>query len=165
MNKEIILELFYSKGGKIDEINDLLDKRFNTHPKRKISIFGEYIKSRIHMNPKILKMPKMEITPDEAVYLSLYPGLESVEVLDLRKNYIEDVGFQCIAQSPVLKNLRTLDLRNNRITRKGILTFMESENFSKLESLDIRSNQLASSWANKIKQSPSFPNIKEVRIL
>ncbi len=165
MNKEFILELFYSKGGRIDEINDLLDNKYKTHPKRKISIFEKFIKSRIHVNSKILKMAKMEITPPEAVYLSLYPDLESVEFLDLRKNHIGDEGFQAIAQSPVLKNLKVLDLRNNQITRKGILTFIESQNFSKLETLDLRTNQLASTWGAKIKKMPEFPCLKEVRIL
>lgn len=163
MNKELILELFYSTKGDIDRINEILDKQFLKPHVRKISLFEKFIKSRLAINPKVLKMAQMEVTPEEAVYLSLYPALEPLEVLDLRKNHIGDEGLEALAQSPVLINLREMDLRNNQITRTGMLSLAQSGNFSRLERLDLRTNQLAAAWAEKLKRSEKFSRLQYVK--
>ncbi len=117
MKQDFILDLFYSLNGDLDKINAAIEAKLKRAGARKISTFELFIKSRISRNAKVLKMANMEVNSDEAVYLSLYPDLSQLEILDLRKNFLGDMGFQAIALSPVLKNLKELDLRNNQITR------------------------------------------------
>jgi len=117
LNKELLLEIFYSTRGDLDKINAAIESRLQQGQTRKISIFEKYIKSRLSANPRVLKMAGFSINPLEAVYLSQYPAIAGVEILDLRKNSIGDEGLNAIAHSPLLKNLRELDLRNNQISR------------------------------------------------
>lgn len=160
MNKEWILDLYYSTKGDLDQINAALDREFMKIGRRKISLFEKLIKGRLSRDAKVLKMAKMEISPEEAIYLSLYPPLNQLEVLDLRKNLIGDDGIMAFAQSPVLKNLREMDLRNNHISRAGLVVFAESENFSRLEKLDLRINRLSGNWGEKLKGNKNFPGLK-----
>ncbi|NIW42817.1 MAG: hypothetical protein GWN16_07675, partial [Calditrichae bacterium] len=92
----------------LDQINAAIDAKIKKDGARKISTFETFIKSRISLNRKTLKMADMEINPDEAVYLSLYPELSELEVLDLRKNHLGDQGCQAIFMSPVLTRLKEL---------------------------------------------------------
>lgn len=148
----------------MDAINAALDEKFKKNMTRKISVFETYIKSRLLINPKTLKMARMEITPLETIYLSLYPRLEEVEVLDLRQNQIGDQGAEALALSPVLRNLREMDLRSNRITRAGIQFLEASRNFLCLEKLDLRGNKLGKIWEEKLKRSGNFPRLGELKI-
>ena len=109
MKQDFILELFYSLHGDLDQINAAIDAKLGRNGSRKITTFELFIKSRISRNAKALKMANMEINPNEATYLSLYPDLSELTALDLRKNFLGDAGFQAIAVSPVLKNLKELD--------------------------------------------------------
>jgi Leucine-rich repeat (LRR) protein len=165
VNQDFILELFYSLKGNLDQINAAMDAKLYRHGSRKITTFELFIKSRINRNAKALKMAGMEINPDEATYLSLYPDLSELEFLDLRKNFLGDTGLQAIAMSPVLKNLRELDLRNNQITRVGLEFLSRKTTLTQLEKLDLRSNKLGKRWEEKLKESDRLPHLKEVKTL
>ena len=165
MNQDFILDLFYSLNGNLDQINAAIDAKLNLDGSRKITTFELFIKSRLNMNKKVLKMADMEVNPDEAVYLSLYPGLSDLETLDLRKNFLGDIGLQAIATSPVFNNLRVLDVRNNQISRKGLEFFSQKTTLAQLERIDLRSNKLGKRWEEKLKESGLLPNLKEVRTL
>jgi hypothetical protein len=104
LNKEIILDLFYTTKGNLDEVNRSIDEKLKIKGFRKITVFEEFIKNRLVSNPLILKMPHMEVSIFETVYLSQYPGINGIEVLDLRKNFIGDEGLEAIAQSPFWVN-------------------------------------------------------------
>ncbi|MDH5762570.1 MAG: hypothetical protein OEZ51_06300 [Nitrospinota bacterium] len=163
MNQEFILELFYSLNGNLDQINAAIDAKLYRNGSRKITTFELFIKSRISRNAKALKMASMEINSDEAVYLSLYPDLSELEILDLRKNFLGDIGLQALARSPILKNVRNLDLRNNQITRSGLEFFAKETTMTQLEKIDLRSNKLGKRWEEKLKESDRLPHLKEVK--
>ena len=126
LNKEMILELFYTTNGNLDEINRAIDEKLKIRGFRKITLFEEFVKNRLAINPRVLKMPQMEISTVESIYLSQYPPLDGLEILDLRKNFIGDEGLEAISRSPLLGRLRELDLRNNGITRLGVKILSES---------------------------------------
>ncbi len=163
MNQDYLLDLFFSLGGDLDKINATLDAKLKLNGARKITTFEMFIKSRIHLNPKVLKMAKMEVNSMEAAYISLYPALSELEVLDLRQNFLGDDGVRVLAESKILTNLRELDLRNNQISRKGAEVIAGSATFSKLEKIDLRSNQLGKRWEEKLREIGQFQNLKEVR--
>ena len=165
MKQDYILDLFYSLNGDLDKINAAIDAKLNLSGKRKISTFELFIKSRINRNAKALKMANMEITAEEAAYLSLYPDLKEVETLDLRKNFLGDAGFQAIALSPILKNVKELDLRNNQITRAGLEFFSQESTMKQLEKADFRSNKLGKRWEDKLLECGRFPHLKIVKTL
>ena len=117
------------------------------------------------MNPTILKMVNLEISPIEAIYLSLYPEIGRVEFLDLRQNFIGDEGVSALAESPILTRLKTLDLRNNLITRQGVLALMKSKNMGQLEKLDLRLNKLGGQlWLERLKKRGNFEALRELKI-
>jgi len=151
--------------GNLDKINAAIDAKLNWDGSRKITTFELFIKSRISQNSKALKMASMDINPSEATYLSLYPDLSDLEILDLRKNFLGDTGFQAIAISPVFKNLKELDLTNNQITRVGLEFLSQKNTLTQLEKLDLRSNKLGKRWEEKLKESDRLPNLKEVKTL
>ena len=163
LNREMILELFYTTEGNLNKINEAIDKKLKTKGSRKITLFEEFIKNRLLVNPHILKMPQLEISSIETIYLCQYPSLEGLRILDLRKNFIGDEGLEAISSSSLLSNLRELDLRNNGITRLGVKIFSESKLFGCLEKIDLRINKLGKRWEDKIGESGNFPKIKEVR--
>ncbi len=165
MKQDFVLELFYSLNGDLDKINAAIDAKFMWDGSRKITTFELFIKSRISRNTKVLKMANMDINPDEAAYLSLYPDLSELEILDLRKNFLGDAGFQAIALSPVLKNLKELDLRNNQITRASLELLSQQTTLTQLEKLDVRSNKLGKRWEEKLMESDRLPHLREVKTL
>lgn len=165
MNKEDILDIFYSTKGGLEEINRAIEKKFQLSQTRKISIFDKYIKARIAANPKVLKMANFEIVPLEAIYLSMHPAIAEVETLDLRKNRIGDLGLEAIAHSPLLKNLRHLDVRNNQITRIGVESLAQSKTLTQLEEIDLRVNKLGKRWQEKLKSKGDFPHLRSVKTL
>ena len=165
MKEEEILEIFYSTKGGLDEINREIEEKLQKNRTRKISIFEQYIKSRISANPKSLKMTDLEIIPLEAIYLSKHPAIANVETLDLRKNKIGDIGLEAIAQSTQLKHLRKLDLRNNQITRIGVEALAKSTTLTRLQEIDLRVNKLGRRWEEKLKESGDFPELLTVKTL
>ena len=165
MNQDFILELFYSLNGDLDQINATIDAKLSRNGARKITTFELFIKSRVSMNAKVLKMAGMEINADEATYLSLYPDLSGLEVLDLRKNFLGDTGLQAIATSTILANLKELDLRNNQITRSGLEFLSQNATLTHLEKIDLRSNKLGKRWEEKLKESDRLPHLREVKTL
>ena len=100
LNREMILDLFYTTNGNLDKINRTIDKKLKIRGFRKITLFEEFVKNRLAVNPHILKMPKMEVSTFETIYLCQYPAINGIKVLDLRKNFIGDEGVEAIAQSP-----------------------------------------------------------------
>ena len=165
LNKEWILELFYRTKGNLDVVNRTIDTKLKLRGLRKITLFEEFIKNRLIINPCVLKMPQMEVSSIETVYLSHYSALNKLETLDLRKNYIGDEGLEAISRSPFLKQLRVLDLRNNRITRLGMIILGKSKNFGFLEKLDLRSNKLGKRWEDKLKETGNFPRLVDLKII
>ena len=163
--KDFLLEIYYSTKGNLDEINAVIDSKLKKNRTRKISIFENFIKSRLSMNSKILRMANMQINPIEATYLSIYPGIEEVEILDLRQNHIADEGVEAIARSPLLINLHELDLRNNHVTRLGMQAILGSKNFMHLEKLDLRINKLGGKlWLERLQKSENFKNLRDFKI-
>ena len=165
LNKEWILELFYTTKGNLDEINRNIDTKLQIKGLRKITLFEKFIKNRLINNSRVLKMPQMNISSLEAIYLSKYSSLNKLEVLDLRKNYIGDEGFKAISQSPIFANLRELDLRNNGITRIGMKTLSQSKALQGLVRLDLRTNKLGKRWEEKIRETGNFPMLMDIKTI
>ena len=163
LNREIILELFYRTKGDLDEINRAIDKKLKIRGFRKITLFEEFIKNRLAVNPRVLKMPQMEISSVESIYLSQYPALNGLEVLDLRKNFIGDEGLKAIAESPLFNKLRELDLRNNGITRLGAKILSGSKVLRSLEKIDLRTNKLGKRWEEKFNETGNFPKLGQIK--
>lgn len=164
LNKENTLKLFYACNGNLDDINKILDAKLKTIGSRKITIFEDFLKSRLALNPRILKMPQMEISSLEAVYLCQYPSLDGLEVLDLRKNFIGDEGLEAISHSTLFSKLKVLDLRNNGITRLGMKVLGESNRLECLEKIDLRSNKLGNRWEDKLRETGNFPKLIDLKI-
>ncbi|MCA9482298.1 MAG: hypothetical protein KC553_01025 [Nitrospina sp.] len=165
LTQEAILKLFFEKGGNLDEINAAIDARLFRNRKRKITQFEGFIKTRIEVNPTVLNMAKMEIDAAEATYLSQYPTLSQVEILDLRQNHIGDEGLMALCHSPVLTQLRELDLRNNDLTRNGAEGLLQAPNLKHLRKLDLRLNRLGSRWKDKLLSAENLPALEEVRVV
>jgi hypothetical protein len=165
LNREIILDLFYTTKGDLGEINRAIDEKLKIKGFRKITVFEEFVKNRLLGNPYILKMPNMEVSIVETIYLCQYPAINGIEVLDLRKNFIGDAGLEAIAQSPFLGKLRELDLRSNGITRSGVKTLAESKTLKCLEKIDLRVNKLGKRWEEKFKEIGDFPKLKEIKTI
>ena len=165
LNREMILDLFYSTNGNLDEINKTIDEKLKIRGFRKITLFEEFVKNRLAINPHILQMPKMEVSTIECIYLCQYTAIKNIEVLDLRKNYVGDEGVEAIALSPLLTKLRDLDLRNNGITRLGVKTLAESKTLKRLEKVDLRLNKLGKRWEDKFKEIGNFPKLKEIKTI
>ena len=165
LNKEWILELFYKTKGNLNDINIAIDKKLKIRGLRKITLFEKFIKNRLTSNSRVLKMPKMEVSTLEAIYLSQYSLLDGLEVLDLRKNYIGDEGLEAISQSPHFSQLHELDLRNNGITRIGMKILGESKSLSCLVKLDLRLNKLGKRWEDKLRETGNFPRLNDLKIV
>jgi Leucine-rich repeat (LRR) protein len=162
-NKDMLLKIFYSSKGNIDSINALIDAKLFGTQARSITLFEKFVRARLTLNPKILRLVNMDITPFEIVYLSQYPGLENVEELDLRKNHLGDKGLGALLVSDKLGNILKLDLRNNQITRLGMEVLAKSEKLEKLEKLDLRSNKIGKAWETKLKSIGKFPNLSSLK--
>ena len=165
LNREMILALYYTTNGNLDEINQTIDEKLKIRGFRKIPLFEEFIKNRLAVNPRILKMPKMEISTVECIYLCQYAAINKIEVLDLRKNFVGDEGIKAIALSPLLGKLRELDLRNNGITRLGVKILAESKTLQCLEKIDLRLNKLGKRWEEKFNEGGNFPMLKQIRTI
>ena len=163
-NKEMLLDIFYKSKGNIDDINNAIDKKLFGNQVRSITLFEKFIKARLTINPKVLNLADKEISLMEAAYLSQYPGLEYVEKLDLRKNFLGDKGLEVLISSEKIINVRELDLRNNQITRVGIVLLSKTKNLLNLESLDLRVNKLGKRWEDKLKEQGNFPKLSLLRI-
>ena len=163
-NKEMLLEIFFNTKGSIDDINAAIDKKLFGNKIRSITLFDKYIRARLTLNPKVLNLAGQEITPVEAAYLSQYPGLENVEKLDLRKNWLGDEGLKVLINSKKIRNIRNLDLRNNKITRQGMILLSETKNLLNLECLDLRVNKLGTKWEDKLKEKGKLPKLSQLRI-
>ena len=163
MNQDFVLELFFSLNGDVDKINQVIDSKLQKNQIRKITTFEMYIKSRLASDSRALRMANMGINPVETAYLSMYPDLAGLEILDLRQNLLGDEGLQAIVNSPVLTQLRELDLRNNQISRLGMELLAKAPNMAQLEKLDLRANKLGKRWEEKIREQGAFPNLKEIK--
>ena len=165
LNREMILDLFYTTNGDLNEINRAIDEKLKIRGFRKITLFEEFVKNRLAINPQVLKMPKMEISTVECIYLCQYTAIKDIEVLDLRKNFIGDEGVEAIAQSPLLRKLRELDLRNNGITRLGAKMLAESKTLECLEKIDLRLNKLGKRWEEKFNETGNFPKLNQIKTI
>ncbi len=165
LNREKILDLFYTTKGDLDKINQAIDKKLKIKGFRKITLFEEYVKNRLSINPTVLKMPQMEISTLETIYLSQYPAIKNIEILDLRKNFIGDEGVNAIAQSSLLSKLRELDLRNNGISRLGVKMLAESQSLICLEKIDLRLNKLGRRWEEKFNEAGNFPKLNQIKTI
>ena len=163
-NQQMLLDIFYKTKGSIDDINAAIDKKLFGVQKRSITIFEKYLKARLTLNPKVLNLANKEITPLEVAYLSQYPGLENVEKLDLRKNFLGDEGLEMLLSSEKIRNVRELDLRNNQITRLGMILISKTKNLMNLEKLDLRVNKLGKRWEEKLKEEGDLPKLSQLRI-
>ena len=165
LNREMILDLFYTTNGDLNEINQAIDEKLKIRGFRKITLFEEFVKNRLAVNPRILKMPQMEVSAIESIYLSQYPAINGIEILDLRKNFIGDEGVEAIAQSSLLSKLRELDLRNNGISRLGVKILAESKTLGSLEKIDLRLNQLGKRWEEKFNVAGNFPKLNQIKTI
>lgn len=165
LDTDKVREIFYTTKGGIDKVNAEINARLRPNPNRPLSMFEKYIEARLSRNPKALKLPDMEITALEVVYLSQQTRLNQLEVLDLRKNGFGDLGLDAIAHSDIFSNLRELDLRSNKITRLGMESLIKTRVLTKLEKLDLRTNQMGKRWQEKLLETGNFPKMKELRVL
>lgn len=163
LNKEMLLKIFYNTKGNIDDINAAIDESLFGNRIRSLTLFEKFVRARLLLNPKVLRLVDLDLTWFETAYLSQYPGLENVEDLDLRKNQLGDDGLHALLSSDKLGNIRKLDLRNNQITRKGMEVLVRSGKMERLEFLDMRSNRLGKAWENKLKSSKMFPNLSSLK--
>ena len=90
LNKEMLLKIFYSTKGNIDDINAAIDNSLFGTRTKSLTLFEKFVRSRLLLNPKLLRLVDMDLTWFEIAYLSQYPDLENVEDLDLRKNKLGD---------------------------------------------------------------------------
>ncbi len=164
-NKEMLLEIFYSSKGSIDKINAAIDAKLFGIRTRSITVFEKFVRARLILNPKVLRLVDMGITPLETYYLGQYPDFGSVEELDLRKNHLGDEGLEALLESDKLGNIRMLDLRNNQITRKGMEILLNTDKLEKVEKMDLRSNKIGKAWENKLKSSGKYPNLSSLKIV
>ena len=162
-NKEMLLKIFYSSKGNIDSINAAIDAKIFGTQTRSITLFEKFVRARLTLNPKVLRLVNMEITSFEIVYLGQYPGFENVEELDLRKNLLGDEGLDALLESDKLGNILKLDLRNNQISRKGMEILAKSGKLEKLEKLDLRSNKIGKAWERKLIKTGSFPSLSSLK--
>ncbi len=51
LNREMILDLFYTTNGNLDEINRTIDEKLKIRGFRKITLFEEFVKNRLAVNP------------------------------------------------------------------------------------------------------------------
>ena len=165
LNKEMLLKIFYNTKGNIDDINAAIDDSLFGTRTRSLTLFEKFVRARLSLNPKVLRLVDLDLTWFEAAYLSQYPGLEKVEDLDLRKNQLGDEGLDALLSSDKLDNIQKLDLRNNQITRRGMEILVGSEKLRKLEALDMRSNRLGKSWEDKLKLGNKFPHLSSLKIV
>ena len=165
LDREMILDLFYTTNGDLNEINRAIDEKLKIRGFRKITLFEEFVKNRLAINPQVLKMPKMEISAVECIYLCQYTAIKDIEVLDLRKNYVGDEGVEAIALSPLLTKLRHLDLRNNGITRLGVKILAESKTLQCLEKVDLRLNKLGKRWEEKFNEAGNFKKLNQIKTI
>jgi hypothetical protein len=165
LNREMILDLFYTTNGNLDEINQTIDEKLKIRGFRKITLFEEFVKNRLAVNPHILQMPKMEVSTIECIYLCQYAAIKDIEVLDLRKNYVGDEGVEAIALSPFFTKLRDLDLRNNGITRLGVKILAESKTLQCLEKVDLRLNKLGKRWEEKFNEAGNFKKLNQIKTI
>jgi len=161
--KEIVLDLFYSNKGNLDAVNAAIDAKFLRTGERSITLFEKFIRARLGVNPKVMKISNMEVTAVEAVYLSNYPDLKDLEFLDIRQNFIGDIGLSAIAQSKYMSRLKELDVRNNQISRVGAIALYESPVLENLEKVDLRLNKLGKRWETKLKESSRFSKLHTVK--
>jgi Leucine-rich repeat (LRR) protein len=162
-NKEMLLKIFYSSKGNIDSINAAIDAKIFGTQTRSITLFEKFVRARLTLNPKVLRLVNMEITSFEIVYLGQYPGFENVEELDLRKNLLGDEGLDALLESDKLGNILKLDLRNNQISRKGMEILAKSGKLEKLEKLDLRSNKIGKAWESKLISIGNFPSLSTLK--
>ena len=165
LNREMILDLFYRTDGNLDKINRTIDEMLKIRGFRKITLFEEFLKNRLAVNPHVLKMPKMEVSSIECIYLCQHSAINDIGVLDLRINFIGDEGVDAIAQSPLLSQLRELDLRNNGITRLGAKILAESKTLKSLEKIDLRLNKLGKRWEEKFNETGNFPKLNQIKTI
>ena len=165
LNKEMLLKIFYSTKGNIDDINAAIDNSLFGTRTRSLTLFEKFVRARLLLNPKLLRLVDMDLTWFEIAYLSQYPGLENVEDLDLRKNKLGDEGLDALLSSEKLDNIKKLDLRNNQITRKGMEILAASGKMENLQVLDMRSNRIGKVWEEKLKSTIKFPKLSSVKIV
>ena len=94
LNKEMLLKIFYSTKGNIDDINAAIDKSLFGTRTRSLTLFEKFVRARLMLNPKLLRLVDMDLTWFEAAYLSQYPGLENVEDLQHFLNLGIDLNKQ-----------------------------------------------------------------------
>ncbi len=164
LNKEMLLKIFYETKGNIDDINSAIDKSIFGTQVRSLTLFEKFVRARLSLNPKVLRLVDMSLTWFEMAYLSQYSGLENVENLDLRKNQLGDDGLDALLSSERLGNIRKLDLRNNSISRNGMEILAKSDKLKKLEQLDLRSNRIGKAWEDKLRFTSKFPNLSSLKI-
>jgi Ran GTPase-activating protein (RanGAP) involved in mRNA processing and transport len=164
LTPEEVVKIFYSTKGGLDKVNAAIDARLEAGRTRSVTLLGKFIRARLHINPTILRLAEMELTPVDTIYLAQMEALAQVEILDLRKNQLGDTGIDALGQSAHLKNVRELDLRSNKITRVGLLAFSASTHLHNLEKIDLRLNLLGQIWESKLQDSENFPKLKTVRV-
>ena len=64
---DFILKIYYSNKGNLDQINAIIDAKLKQKRQRKISIFENYIKSRLLKNPK-----KLFVKGAQNIFVQLY---------------------------------------------------------------------------------------------
>ena len=99
LNKEMLLRIFYNTKGNIDEINEAINNSLFGTRTRSLTLFEKFVRARLLLNPKLLRLVDMDLTWFEAAYLGQYPGLENIEDLDLRKNKLGDEGLEALLSS------------------------------------------------------------------
>jgi hypothetical protein len=164
LTPEEVVKIFYSTKGGLDKVNAAIDARLEAGRVRSVTLLEKFISARLEVNPTILRLSEKAITAVDTIYLAQYEGLAKVEILDLRKNQLGDIGIDALGQSSHMANIRELDLRNNKITRVGLQAYSDSSNFPNLETIDLRLNQLGQRWETKLKDSGNFPKLTSVRI-
>ena len=165
LNKEMLLNIFYNTKGNIDDINAAIDANVFGTRTRSLTLFEKFVRARLLLNPKVLKLVNLDLTWFETAFLSQYPGLENVEDLDLRKNQLGDEGLDALLSSDKLDNIHKLDLRNNQITRRGMEILAGSGKMENLQVLDMRSNRIGKAWEEKLKSTMKFPKLSSVKIV
>jgi Ran GTPase-activating protein (RanGAP) involved in mRNA processing and transport len=139
--------------------------------------------------PGTLKLSGRYISSDDVKIICNYPGVNSVRVLDLADNQVNDEalpilfesenltqleelylginfligqGLTDIACSSQVKlgNLKKLVISDNRLTDSSVADFIRSKNFPSLESLDVGWNEVGNETAKALAEATSFSGLK-----
>jgi len=101
---------------------------------------------------------------DRIVALASVPYLAQLTTLDLRMNWIGDVGTTVLASSPHLAQLIMLNLQNNEIGDAGATALSSSPHLARLTTLNLSANRIGNAGAIALSSSPHLARLTTLNL-